>query len=64
MKGTIHCIHKLDNQWIFIYLEKVGKDIIPKRFPYIVNNVTVQDGQEIVGDVVNVGGIEYIKQRA
>ena len=63
MKGTIHLIHKLDNLWIFKTYEKIGKDLIPRRFTFIVEEEGLEDGQEITGQIVFQDGVEYIKKR-
>jgi len=63
MKGTLHLIHKLDNLWIFKTHEKIGKDLIPKRFTFITEGIEYEDGQEIVGQIVMIEGVEYIKKK-
>ena len=63
MKGTIHLIHKLDNLWIFKIEEKIGKDLVPKRFTFLTEGNQFEDGQEIEGQIVLIEGIEFIKKR-
>lgn len=43
IKGTIHLIHKEDNQWIFKY-EEDGK---PLRIPFVFYTGKYEDGQEL-----------------
>lgn len=58
MKGTIHCIHTLEDLWIF----KIIKDNIPYRFPLILDGLdSNDDGKEVVGQIVMVEGVEWIK---
>jgi len=64
MKGTLHLIHPLDGLWIFKTYEKVGKDLIPKRFTFITEGNEYEDGQEILGQIFVKDGVEYIKKRS
>jgi hypothetical protein len=61
MKGTLHLIHPLDGLWIFKTYEKIGKDLIPKRFTFITEGNEYEDGQEILGQIFVKDGVEYIK---
>ena len=63
MKGTLHLIHPLDGLWIFKTYEKIGKDLIPKRFTFITEGNEYEDGQEILGQIFISDGIEYIKKK-
>ena len=63
MKGTLHLIHPLDNLWIFKTYEKIGKELIPKRFTFLREGIEYEDNQEIVGQIVMIEGVEYIKKR-
>ena len=63
MKGTLHLIHKLDDLWIFKTYEKIGKDLIPKRFTFLREGIDYEDGQEILGQIVIIEGVEYIKKK-
>jgi hypothetical protein len=61
MKGTLHLIHPLDGLWIFKTYEKIGKDLILKRFTFITEGNEYEDGQEILGQIFVKDGVEYIK---
>ena len=63
MKGTIHNIHKLNNSWIFKTYEKVGKDLIPKRIPFITLDKSYTDGQEIEVVTSNDGVVEIAREK-
>lgn len=63
MKGTVHIIHKLENQWMFLTYETVNKINIPKRFPFIIGEGEYLDGQEVLGYLVIKDGVEWIKER-
>ena len=63
MKGTLHLIHPLDGHWMFKTYEKIGKDLIPKRFTFITEGNEYEDGQEILGQIVMIEGVEYIKKK-
>ena len=63
MKGTLHLIHPLDNLWIFKTYEKIGKDLIPKRFTFLTEGNEYEDGQEILGQIFIKDGVEYVKIR-
>jgi len=63
MKGTIHNIHKLNNSWIFKTYEKVGKDLIPKRIPFITLDKSYTDGQEIEVVISNDGVVEIAREK-
>jgi len=63
MKGTIHLIHKLDDLWIFKTYEKIGKDLIPKRFNFLRDGKEYEDSQEILGQIVILNGIEFVKKK-
>jgi hypothetical protein len=60
MKGTIHKIHT--DKWIFKIHQKVGKDLVPFRFPFI--NDDLKDFDETIeydGQIVMIDGVEWIK---
>lgn len=59
MKGTIHLIHKSDNLWIF----KIDIDNVTIRYPFIHNDPNLENGQEIIGEIINIGGVECIKKK-
>jgi hypothetical protein len=63
MRGTIHNIHKLNNSWIFKTYEKVGKDLIPKRIPFITLDKSYTDGQEIEVVISNDGLVEIAREK-
>ena len=63
MKGTLHLIHPLDGLWIFKTYEKIGKDLIPKRFTFLTEGNEYEDGQDLEGQIVLIEGIEYVKKR-
>ena len=63
MKGTLHLIHVLDNLWIFKTYFKVGKDTIPMRFPFILNDKKYEDGQEITGEIILKEGVEFVREK-
>ncbi len=62
MKGTVHLIHQLDRLWMFKTFEKIGKDLIPKRFIFLTEDNEYEDGKEIEGKIVLIEGIEYVKK--
>ena len=51
----------MDGLWIFKTYEKIGKDLIPKRFTFITEGNEYEDGQEILGQIFVKDGVEYIK---
>lgn len=53
----------MDGLWIFKTYEKIGKDLIPKRFTFITEGIEYEDGQEILGQIFISDGIEYIKKK-
>ncbi len=63
MKGTLHLIHKLYDLWIFKTYEKIGKDLIPKRFTFFREGIEYEDGQEILGQIFISDGIECVKKK-
>ena len=63
MKGTLHLIHPLDGLWIFKTYEKIGKDLIPKRFTFLTEGNDYEDGKEILGQIFIKDGVEYVKKR-
>jgi len=53
--GTAHLIHKLDNLWIFKYIEKG----ITLRIPLYHNDYKdLYDGQEIICKLEEIKGVE------
>ena len=63
MKGTIHNIHKLDNSWIFKTYEKLGKELIPKRIPFVPFDKVYVNGQEIEVTVSSDGIVEVAREK-